>query len=74
AVLVGYNISFDIRFLNVVLERFSLEPIHNKTLELMNEAKRRNSFQANYKFETTLKEYGIDQTVLHRALEDAKLM
>lgn len=74
AVLVGYNIAFDIRFINRALEKYSLEPIHNKTLELMREVKRRNSFQANYKFETTLKEYSIQQTVQHRALEDAKLM
>lgn len=74
AVLVGYNISFDIRFLNRALEQCSLEPIHNKAVELIREAKKRNSFQANYKFETTLKEYGIEQPVLHRALEDAGLM
>ena len=73
-VLVGYNISFDIRFINKALEKYCLEPIHNKTLELMREAKRRNSFQNNYKLETTLKECGIDQKVLHRALEDARLM
>lgn len=74
ASLVGYNISFDIKFLNKVFEEYSMEPIRNKTLELMYEAKRRNSFQTNYKFETTLKEYGINRMVLHRALEDAKLM
>lgn len=74
ATLVGYNISFDIRFLNKALEKYSLEPIHNKTVELMREVKKRNSFQTNYKFETSLKEYGINKAVLHRALEDAKLM
>ena len=73
-VLVGYNISFDIKFLNRAFEKYLLDPIHNKTLELMQEAKKRNSFQANYKFETTLMEYGISQAVPHRALEDAKLM
>lgn len=74
AVLVGYNLSFDIRFLNKAFSKYSLEPIHNKTLELMLEAKRRNSFQANYKFKTTLKEYNIEKEPPHRALEDAKLM
>ena len=74
AVLVGYNISFDIRFLNKAFEKYSMGPISNKTLELIREAKRRNSFQRDYKFETTLKEYGISQSVPHRALEDAKLL
>ena len=74
AVLVGYNLSFDIRFLNRIFRKYSLEPVHNKTLDLMIEAKRRNCFQANYKLKTTLKEYGIDQEPPHRALEDAKLI
>ena len=74
AVLIGYNLSFDLKFLNRDFEKFFFEPIHNKTIDLMNEAKKRNSFQDNYRFETTLKEYGINQKVPHRALEDAKLM
>ena len=74
AVLIGYNVSFDIKFLNRAFERMSLNTIHNKTLDLLREAKRKNCFQDNYKFETTLKEYGIDQSVFHRALEDAKLV
>ena len=40
----------------------------------MREAKKRNMFQINYKLNTTLKEYGIDKVVRHRALEDAKLI
>lgn len=74
SILVGYNLSFDLRFLNKAMEKQSLEPIHNRTIELIHEAKKRNSYQTNYKFETTLKEYGIDQKVPHRALEDAKLI
>lgn len=74
AILIGYNIAFDIKFINRALRQYSLESIHNKTLELMYEAKKRNSFQVNYKLETTLKEYGINQRVPHRALQDAELM
>ena len=73
-ILVGYNISFDIKFLNRAFEKLSLDSIHNKTIELMHEVKKRNRFQTNYKFETTLKEYGISKEVPHRALEDARLM
>ncbi len=74
ATLVGYNISFDIKFINRELQKHSLEPIHNQTIDLMLAAKRKNSFQTNYKFETTLKEYGINEIVCHRALKDARLM
>lgn len=73
-VLVGYNISFDIKFLNKAFEKFSLGTIRNKTKDLMYEAKRRNVYQQNYKFETTLKKYGIDRQVFHRALQDANLL
>lgn len=73
-VLIGYNIAFDIKFLNRAFMKCSLEPIHNKTIDLMREARKRNSFQENYKFETTLKEYGVKEKLLHRALEDARLM
>lgn len=73
-VLVGYNISFDIKFLNKAFEKFSLGTIRNKTKDLMYEAKRRNVYQQNYKFETTLKTYGIDRLVFHRALQDANLL
>lgn len=74
AVLIGYNIAFDIKFLNKAFDKLSMESIHNRTVDLLREAKRKDSFQENYKFETTLKEYGIDKTIPHRALEDAKLM
>jgi CRISPR-associated protein Cas2 len=74
SVLVGYNISFDLKFLNKAFGKFSLDLIHNNTQDLMSEAKKRNTFQANYRFETTLKTYGINQSVPHRALDDAKLL
>lgn len=74
AVLIGYNISFDLKFLNKAFEMFSLGNIHNKTMDLMHEAKKRKVFQLNYKFVTTLKTYGIEQQVCHRALQDAKLL
>lgn len=72
--LIGYNIRFDIKFLNKALSDIALAPIHNKTIDLMQEAKKRNMFQMNYKLETTLREYGINEVVQHRALEDAKLI
>lgn len=74
AVLVGYNISFDLKFLHRDMVMYSMDLIHNKTIDLMTEAKKRNSFQSDYKFETTLLEYGINKKVPHRALEDTELM
>jgi CRISPR-associated protein Cas2 len=74
ATLIGYNISFDLKFLNRDLISCSMDLIHNKAIDLLAEAKKRNSFQSDYKFATTLIEYGINKTVPHRALGDVKLM
>lgn len=72
--LIGYNIMFDLKFINQAFAMYSLEPVHHPVMDMMREARRRNMFQNNYKFETTLREYGINQKVPHRALEDARLM
>lgn len=39
----------------------------------MKYVKREKLFLQNYKLQTVLKEYGIDEKVPHRALEDARL-
>ena len=72
--LIGYNISFDIRFINAAFSKFNIDRIQNTVIDLISICKKKNSFQANYKFETSLKEYQITNTVPHRALEDARLM
>ena len=72
--LIGYNISFDIRFINAAFSKFNIDRIQNTVIDLISICKKKNSFQANYKFETSLKEYQIANTVPHRALEDARLM
>ncbi|MGI6212621.1 MAG: type I-E CRISPR-associated endoribonuclease Cas2e [Anaerovoracaceae bacterium] len=72
--IVGYNIGFDIRFLNSKLQQLSLPMIHNRSLDLLKTVKQEKMFQTNYKLQTTLKAYGIDEPVKHRALEDAILV
>lgn len=36
AILIGYNIAFDIKFLNKAFEQYSLGPIHNRTVTVQN--------------------------------------
>lgn len=74
ATLIGYNILFDIRFINAAFSKLKIDRIQNTVVELISICKKKNSFQENYKFETTLKEYKIANIVPHRALEDARLM
>ena len=50
--LIGYNISFDIRFINAAFSKFNIDRIQNTVIDLISICKKKNSFQANYKFET----------------------
>lgn len=71
--LVGYNVNFDIQFLNEALDRENLPKIKNKVYDIMQYVKKENLFLKNYKLKTVLKSYGIEEEVPHRALEDARL-
>lgn len=71
--MIGYNLDFDIKFINAALKRIDLPKLQNKTYDIMKYVKREKLFLQNYKLQTVLKEYGIDEKVPHRALEDARL-
>lgn len=71
--LVGYNVNFDIQFLNEALDRENLPKIKNKVYDIMQYVKKENLFLKNYKLKTVLNSYGIEEEVPHRALEDARL-
>ena len=73
AIVVGYNIAFDLRFLNASLRKKGMDILHNSTVDLMRLVKKEKPFQKNYKMETSLQSYSIQKVQLHRALEDAKL-
>lgn len=72
--LVGYNINFDIKFMNEALKRYGKSKIKNMTYDVMKYVKNDKLFLKNYKLETVLKEYQINLEVPHRALEDAKII
>lgn len=73
-ILVGYNLSFDMDFLNTALHKCGMQGIGNDVIDVLKTVKREKLFQENYKLQTTLESYGISGTVPHRALEDAKLI
>lgn len=72
--IIGYNVSFDIEFINIALSKFELENLENKRYDLMKFVKNEKLFLANYKLQTVIKEYGVGDEVPHRALEDARLI
>lgn len=71
--LVGYNINFDIRFINKALDSLEMDRISNKSYDLLRYVKKEKKYLADYSLETVIKEYGINKKVPHRALEDSRL-
>jgi len=72
--IVGYNINFDLKFLNGALCRCGMSRLNNQVVDLIKIVRREQLFQENYRLETTLKSYGIADKVPHRALQDAQLI
>ncbi|QIB68686.1 type I-E CRISPR-associated endoribonuclease Cas2 [Aminipila butyrica] len=72
AILVGYNVKFDISFLNAELKKSGHAALMNKSICLLQEAKRKQKLLRDYKLSTVLKKYDISTEGLHRAYVDAK--
>lgn len=72
SILVGYNVKFDIGFLNAELKKSGNAILTNKTICLLQEAKRRQKLLRDYKLSTVLKKYDISTEGLHRAYVDVK--
>ena len=71
-IIVGYNVRFDIKFLNEALKRLGKKKLTNETYDVMQYVKKEHMFLKNYHLETVLQAYGMESEVPHRALEDAK--
>lgn len=71
-VLVGYNINFDLNFINNALDRLGLDPINNKYIDLLPLIKHEKMFIDSYKLSDVLLSYNINDKIHHRALSDAE--
>lgn len=72
--LVGYNIEFDINFINHALSKTGLAPLRQMRWDLIKYVKQEHLFLSDYKLQTVLEVYGIDKLVPHRATEDSRLI
>ena len=70
--LVGYNFRFDIAFLDRAFQICGMEEMKNRKKDLMPVVKRRKKFLDNYKLQTVLSEYGIENKAAHNAVSDAR--
>lgn len=71
-ILVGYNLSFDINFLETAYRRNNISELINTSKDLLPIVKRSNKFLDDYKLGTVLKAYGLENPKPHHANSDAK--
>ncbi len=75
--VLGYNVQFDMSFLNSALssldERFDDSLSINKIFNISRFVKKEKKFLKNYQLKTVLHEYNIAESIPHRALMDARL-
>ena len=69
--LVGYNLNFDIAFIDKSLKRNNLSTLKNERHDLLSYIKRKKML-SSYHLQDVLKAYEIDVDTAHRALADAK--
>ncbi|MDO5649800.1 MAG: type I-E CRISPR-associated endoribonuclease Cas2e [Gallicola sp.] len=71
--IIGYNTSFDMNFINSALTNMGEETIKNKTIDVMRYVKKENMFLDNYRLDTVCKHYNIEQKDWHRAMKDVEV-
>lgn len=70
--IIGYNLLFDERFLQAVIIRYNMIQFNNRMVDILPYIKRVDKFCDNYRLETILEKYGIENEQPHNALSDAK--
>lgn len=70
--VVGYNLLFDVDFINEKLRDIGQPAIKNRRIDLMGLVKKEKPFLRSYTLEEVLRSYDIEATVSHRALDDAR--
>lgn len=72
SVVVGYNLSFDMKFITAKLRKIGQQDLNNRMLDLLPVVKKRQKFLDNYRLGTVLEIYGIQNKTAHNALSDEK--
>lgn len=70
--IVGYNLSFDIKFIKYNLEKLGMD-IQNKQVDLLPIVREKTTL-TNYKLSTAAKHFGIAEKIPHRGLLDAGII
>lgn len=70
--LVAHNASFDLSFLQAVIQRLGFDEIENETIDTLDLAKKKHSGLNSYRLGSLAEYFGIGVKGLHRALPDAQ--
>lgn len=71
--LIGYNISFDMQFINAACEACDLKPMLNTTVDVMRIARKQLRMLTKYRMSNVADALGLQYDTLHRAIDDCKL-
>ena len=72
--IVGYNIKFDISFLETLGSRMNQDLTITKCKDIMDIARRKIKGLENYKLKTVADYFACDTSTMHRALQDCMLI
>ncbi|WP_407887811.1 type I-E CRISPR-associated endoribonuclease Cas2e [Levilactobacillus sp. N40-8-2] len=72
APIVGYNLHFDEAFLTNAAREVNQKDLVNRMIDLMPLVKKSNKFLDNYRLETVLAEYDVENRHPHHSLSDAE--
>ena len=70
-IVVGYNLPFDINFLNRDFKKYCHYSLLNECVDLLSAVKKKNVFLDNYHLSTVLENYNIKNSNPHNSLDDA---
>lgn len=72
-ILVGHNIDFDMRFLQISCKNNGFSIIKNRIVDTMKLARKKIRFISRYSLSAVAAHFGIENEVKHRALDDCLL-
>lgn len=71
--IIGYNVNFDIGFINAALESLGKPQLVNKHTDVEKIVKKKNPLLSNYHLATVCDAYKITSQQFHNSLEDARV-
>ena len=72
AIVVGYNVAFDWEFIERGYDKIGQDRLGNRIIDLLKVVRQKEVFLDNFRFETVLKYYQIENQDQHNSLADAE--